>query len=104
MDAMTCTTLIHYRLWNVLPFFDEELGFWVKPRFTTWFSRFLLHEYNDSHWVQLFRLTEEVYILFSDASITYDSEGHEVSTCHSYINAIGLHFVQAQSWNVPSGL
>lgn len=60
VDAMTRATLMHYRLWNTIPFFDEDLGFWVKPRSTTWFSRFLLHEYDDSRWVQLFRMTKRL--------------------------------------------
>jgi len=54
MDAMTCTTLMHYYLWNTLPFLNEELGFWVKLSSTTWFSRFFIHKYDDSRWMQLF--------------------------------------------------
>lgn len=48
----------HFRLWSNLSVVDEDLGFWVKPRSTVWFSRFLLEEYDDHRWVQLFRMTK----------------------------------------------
>lgn len=34
--------LHNIRLCNVFNLFDVDLGFWVKPRSTVWFSRFLL--------------------------------------------------------------
>lgn len=41
-------TLHHFRLCIAFNFLDEELGFWVKPRSTTWFSRFLLEQYDNA--------------------------------------------------------
>lgn len=35
-------TLHTYRFCTLNTYFDEDVGFWVKPRSTTWFSRFLL--------------------------------------------------------------
>ena len=46
--------------------FDDDLGFWVKPRSTTWFSRFLLSEYDDSRWVQMFRFTKPAVFALAD--------------------------------------
>ncbi len=30
-----------------------ELGYWVKPRSTTWFSRFLLIEFEEDRWLKI---------------------------------------------------
>ena len=37
---------------------DDDLGYWVRPRSTTWFSRFLLCEYDDTRWIQMFRMNK----------------------------------------------
>lgn len=58
-DQLSRAALHHYQLWTSLLFVDEELGFWVKPRSTTWFSRFLVEEYDDARWVEMFRLTKQ---------------------------------------------
>jgi hypothetical protein len=55
-----------FRLWNVFSMFDEELGYWVKPRSTTWFSRFLLKEYGQDRWITMFRMTKPAVIALSD--------------------------------------
>jgi hypothetical protein len=41
---------------NSLPL---NLGHWVKPRSTTWFSRFLMVENNDERWVENFKMTKD---------------------------------------------
>lgn len=51
-------TLQHFRLFSTLASIDEDLGFWVKPQSTTWFTRFLLQEYNNDRWLQMFRMTK----------------------------------------------
>jgi hypothetical protein len=38
----------------------EDLGYWVRPRSTTWFSRFVVEEFQDDRWVQCFRMTKRV--------------------------------------------
>jgi hypothetical protein len=46
--AQTTSAAIHHmRLFLVFAIFGEDLGYWVKPRSTTWFSRFLLEQYDD---------------------------------------------------------
>ena len=50
MDNIHCTSIaaLHsFQLCNNLLLGDHELGYWVKPRSTTWFSRFVVEEYND---------------------------------------------------------
>lgn len=37
---------------------DCDLGYWVLPRSTTWFSHFLLTEYDDCRWVENFRMSK----------------------------------------------
>jgi hypothetical protein len=54
----TLNTLNNYRLCTAFMFFEEDLGFWVKPRSTTWFSRFLLEQYDNNRWVQMFCMTK----------------------------------------------
>jgi hypothetical protein len=45
---------------------SEDLGFWVKPRSTTWFSRFLLGQYREERWIQMFRMTKPAVFALSD--------------------------------------
>lgn len=59
-------TLHHFRLCLVCNFLDEDLGFWVKPRSTTWFSRFLLEQYDNRRWLEMFRMTKAVVLSLSE--------------------------------------
>ena len=50
MDNIHCTSiaaLYSFELCNNLILGDIELGYWVIPRSTTWFSRFVIEDYND---------------------------------------------------------
>jgi hypothetical protein len=38
----------------------------VKPRSTTWFSHFLLEQYDDQGWVQMFRMTKPAVSILAD--------------------------------------
>jgi hypothetical protein len=58
--------LNHYRFCTLYPMFDEEVGFWVRPRSTTWFSRFLLEQYDDHRWIQMFRMSKRSIMALSD--------------------------------------
>ena len=51
-------TLHNYRLCTSFSFFDDDVGFWVKPQSTTWFSQFLLEQYYTSRWISMFRMTK----------------------------------------------
>lgn len=51
-------TLHTYRFCTLNTYFDEDVGFWVKPRSTTWFSHFLLTQYDNNRWVTMFRMTK----------------------------------------------
>lgn len=42
LEFMTTFTLRSSRLNNLVSMFNKELGFWVKPRSNTWFSRLLV--------------------------------------------------------------
>ena len=48
MGVATQATLHHFRLFSTLALIDKDLGFWVKPRSTSWFTKFLLHEYDNA--------------------------------------------------------
>jgi hypothetical protein len=66
VDHVTLAALHHFRLCNVFSLFDQELGFWVKPRSTTWFSKFLFGHYDDDKWIQMFRMTKVVVFSLPD--------------------------------------
>jgi len=34
----------------------KDLAHWVKPKSTTWYSHFLLVEYDDNRWREMFRM------------------------------------------------
>jgi hypothetical protein len=58
MNTILASVLHDFRLAHARTILDEELGFWVRPRSTAWFSQFLLHEYDDDRWVANFRFTK----------------------------------------------
>ena len=58
--------LQNFRLCTSINLFTDDLGFWVKPRSTTWFSRFLLTEYDNTRWVQMFRMTKPAVFALTD--------------------------------------
>lgn len=49
---------LHKMVYNV-KYLTAELGHWVKPRSTTWFSIFLLIEYDNDCWLEKFHMTKE---------------------------------------------
>ena len=58
MEAVARAALHNFRLCSVFFILDDDLGYWVKPRSTTWFSRFLLNQYDDERWITMFRMTK----------------------------------------------
>jgi hypothetical protein len=56
----------NFRLCTVFYVLDEDIGFWVKPHNTTWFSRFLLSQYGEEHWIQMFRMTKPAVFVLND--------------------------------------
>jgi hypothetical protein len=56
--SSSIAALYSYQLWNNLLLVDHELGYWVKPRSTTWFSRFVIEEYDVDRWSSLFWMTK----------------------------------------------
>jgi hypothetical protein len=67
MNVIVSAVLHDFRLTHARIIADEELGFWVRPRSTAWFSQFLLHEYDDDRWVANFRFTKDA--MFRMASV-----------------------------------
>ena len=57
-ETLACATLHTFRLSSVFTYLEADLGYWVKPRSTAWFSRFLLDQYDDDRWVSMFRMTK----------------------------------------------
>lgn len=64
--AVLSSGLNHYRFCTLYPMFDEEVGYWVRPRSTTWFSRFLLEQYDDRRWIQMFRMSKTSVMALAD--------------------------------------
>jgi hypothetical protein len=54
--AMSTTALYDYRISAGLICFEDDLRFWVKPHCTLWFSQFLMSLYDDSRWIEIFRM------------------------------------------------
>jgi hypothetical protein len=66
VDSIAAVALYNLRLCSVFALLDEDLGFWVKSRSTTWFSRFLLSQYGEERWIQMFRMTKRAVFALSD--------------------------------------
>jgi hypothetical protein len=60
MATMNVSSLHTYRLCNLFFVFNEDLGYWVKPRSTTWFTRFLMEQYEDDCWFESLRMSKVV--------------------------------------------
>ena len=56
--ALMMNTLHNFRLCTAFIFLDDDLAFSVKPCSTTWFSHFLLEQYDSHHWVSMFRMAK----------------------------------------------
>jgi hypothetical protein len=60
--AISTAALYDYRISTGLICFDDELRFWVKPRCTLWFSQFLMSLYDDSRWIEIFRMEKAIVV------------------------------------------
>lgn len=58
MNSIIASVLHDFRIVHATSLLDQELGWWVMPRSTSWFSRFVLQEYDDSWWLENFRMTK----------------------------------------------
>jgi hypothetical protein len=67
MNTIIASMLYDFRLSHARAILDDELGFWVLPYSTAWFSQFLLHEYDDMRWIMNFRFTKAA--IFQMASL-----------------------------------
>ena len=61
-----CTVVENFRLCTSFNLFSDDLGYWVKLRSTTWFSHFLLSEYDDRRWIQIFQMTKHAIFVLAD--------------------------------------
>ena len=64
--AIISSCLLNLHFPTSLYVLPDDLGFWVKPRSTTWFSRFLMAEYDDRRWLEMFRMTKRSVFALSD--------------------------------------
>jgi hypothetical protein len=55
-----------FRLAHAAELIERELGWWVLPRSTCWFSRFVLTEFDDTRWLENFRMTKSSLISLSN--------------------------------------
>jgi hypothetical protein len=60
--AVSTAALYDYRLSYGLICFNDDLRYWVKPRSTTWFSDFFISLYDDSRWIEQFRMDKEAVV------------------------------------------
>ena len=65
-DQLVAIVLHSFRLCNLFTLFDEDLGYWVKSRSTTWFSWLLVSQYGKEMWIQMFQMTKPVVFAQSE--------------------------------------
>jgi hypothetical protein len=58
MNAVLSLVLHDFCVTHVGSLLDQDVGWWVKSQSTTWFSRFFLFEYDDSIWIENFRMSK----------------------------------------------
>jgi hypothetical protein len=60
---LTIVAFHHLQLQSCFLVLLQELGHWVKPKSTTWFSQFLLTKYGDDGWVENFKMTKSTLLM-----------------------------------------
>lgn len=58
LHTIVASVLHDFQIVHATTLLDQELGWWVLPRSTSWFSRFVLQEYDDNRWLENFRMTK----------------------------------------------
>jgi hypothetical protein len=60
---MLNSLMLHqYRLTSTFDLlFEKDLGYWVKARSTTWYSQFLMSQYNNPRWIEHFKVSREFF-------------------------------------------
>jgi hypothetical protein len=79
-----------FQLCSNLIYSGPDLGFWVKPRSTTWFSRFVLEEYDDERWTSLFRMTK-ASVLHLSTQLRSHIHRQNTRYRHAIPVIVGLH-------------
>jgi hypothetical protein len=65
-DCSALAALHHVRMLSIFSVVEEDLGFWVRPRSTTWFSHFVVEEFEDDRWIQCFRMTKRAVFFLAE--------------------------------------
>jgi len=58
---LTSIALHHHVMFYISLVIGSELGHWVKPHSTTWFSHFLLTKYDNTRWIQHFHMSKVTF-------------------------------------------
>jgi hypothetical protein len=59
METIVSSVLHDFRISNASALLGADLGYWILPRSTAWFSQFLLYEYDTGRCVENFRLSKD---------------------------------------------
>lgn len=60
------TTIHDFCMSCFLGVLSQELKYWVKPRSTTWLSKFSIIEYKDDQWVENFKMSKSTLFWIVD--------------------------------------
>jgi hypothetical protein len=66
MNTIIASVLHDFRVAHALDLVDRKLGWWVLPRSTCWFNWFVLNEFDDSQWLDNFRMTKSSLLSLSN--------------------------------------
>ena len=58
MNTVVSLVLCDFLVVHVGNLLDPDVGWRLKPRSTTWFSRFFLFEYDDFRWIEIFCMSK----------------------------------------------
>ena len=65
IETVLAFVLYDFRLQNSVAIMPDNLGWWVLPRSITWFSQFVVYEFDDTRWIQNFRMPKGVVLCFA---------------------------------------
>jgi hypothetical protein len=91
MNTIVTSILQDFRLAHAFELIQQELGWWVLPRSTCWFSRFVFNEFDNNRWIENFCMTKNALISLSHLLCPHIERMN---------TTIGLPFSPWQGWFV----
>lgn len=99
---MLNSLMLHqYRLTSTFDLlFEKDLGDWVKARSTTWYSQFLMSQYNYPRWIEHFKVSREFFSINNEAKTSHGKKRHILHVCNTCRDLCHMFTLQVCTWSI----